>query len=450
MVLGLIFAIIAGGGQPVQGVFFAKSAVSLSRPLSQSSKIRSDVNFWSLMYLMLGLVQLLSMAIQGVIFAYCSEALIFCARSHVFRTLLRQDIAFFDKNSTGTLTSFLATEITHLAGLSSTTLSTLLISATTLTSAIVISLVVGWKLALVIMSTIPVVLGCGFFRFWALSRFESVMQKSYTQSASYASEKVHLIRTTASLSMELHAVADYSDMLATQDRNSLLSNLKISVLYAFSQSVIFLCIALGFWYGGTLIGDSEYSLFQFFVCFAEIIFSVQSAGAFFSFAGDMGKAHLAASSIKSLTELQPTIDASRAESEKAGAVGDIEFRDVGFKYETREHTWVLRRLDLRIGRGQYVALVGGSGCGKSTTLGLLERFYDVSEGGIFIDGQNIKELDIKTYRSQLALVSQEPVLYQGSIRDNILFGTEREDITDEEIRKACTGANIWDFITSLP
>jgi ATP-binding cassette, subfamily B (MDR/TAP), member 1 len=289
MLCGLIFANTAGGGQPVQGVFFAKSAVALSRPPSQSPKIRSDVDFWSLMYLILGLVQLLSMGTQGVFFAYCSEALIFRARSHVFRTLLRQDIAFFDKRLTGTLTSFLATEITHLAGLSSTALSTLVISATTLISAIVVSLAVGWKLALVILSTMPVVLGCGFFRFWALSRFESVMQKSYTRSASYVSEKLHLIRTTASLSMEHHGQCEYSGMLASQDRKSLVSNLKISVLYALSQSVIFLCISLGFWYGGTLIGNSEYILFQFFVYFAKIIFSFQSAGAFFSFTGDMGK-----------------------------------------------------------------------------------------------------------------------------------------------------------------
>jgi ATP-binding cassette, subfamily B (MDR/TAP), member 1 len=101
-------------------------------------------------------------------------------------------------------------------------------------------------------------------------------------------------------------------------------------------------------------------------------------------------------------------------------------------------------------KGQYIALVGGSGCGKSTIFGFLERFYDVSEGDILIDGRNIKELDIKTYRSRLALVSQEPILYQGSIRDNILFGSEREDIADEEIQRACGEANIWDYITSLP
>jgi ATP-binding cassette subfamily B (MDR/TAP) protein 1 len=234
----------------------------------------------------------------------------------MFSALLRQDIAFFDKRSTGTLTPFLATEITHLAGLPSTTLSTLLMSVTTLISAVLISLAVGWKLALVIMSTIPVVLSCGFFRFWALSRFESVMQKSYTESAPYASEKPDLIRATASLSMEHDGQCEYSGMLASQDRKPLVSNMKISVLYAFSQSVSFLSTALGFWYGGTLIGNSEYRLFQFFVCFAEFIFTVQSAGAFFSFAGDMGKGHLAASAIKCLTERQPTIDIWRDQGDK--------------------------------------------------------------------------------------------------------------------------------------
>jgi ABC-type transport system involved in cytochrome bd biosynthesis fused ATPase/permease subunit len=81
---------------------------------------------------------------------------------------------------------------------------------------------------------------------------------------------------------------------------------------------------------------------------------------------------------------------------------------------------------------------------------LLGRFHDVSEGDILIDVQNIKELDIKTYRSRLALVSQEPILYQGSIGDNILFGLEREDKADEEIQRACAEANIWDFKRSLP
>jgi ATP-binding cassette subfamily B (MDR/TAP) protein 1 len=94
--------------------------------------------------------------------------------------------------------------------------------------------------------------------------------------------------------------------------------------------------------------------------------------------------------------------------------------------------------------------VGHSGCGKSTTISLLERFYDPLAGGVFIDGHEISKLNLMNYRSFLSLVSQEPTLYQGTIRDNVLLGADREDVPEEEIIKACKDANIYDFIMSLP
>src|SRR5437763_15841384 len=126
------------------------------------------------MYFMLGIVVFIAFGLNGWSFAICSERLIHRARDRAFRAMLRQDISFFDKeeNSTGALTSFLSTEATHLAGISGVTLGTLLSVTTTLCSAIIISLAIGWKLALVTMRTIPVVLGCGYFRFWVLARFE--------------------------------------------------------------------------------------------------------------------------------------------------------------------------------------------------------------------------------------------------------------------------------------
>ena len=151
MLLGLAFSIIAGGGQPTQGVFFSKSIVALSAPLYLKNQIRSEVSFWALMYLMLGLVQFIAMSTQRIAFAYCSERLIHRARDRAFRTMLRQDISFFDdeENSVGALTSFLSTEITHLAGISGATLGTVLSCSTTLLAAIIISLAIGWKLSIV-------------------------------------------------------------------------------------------------------------------------------------------------------------------------------------------------------------------------------------------------------------------------------------------------------------
>jgi ATP-binding cassette subfamily B (MDR/TAP) protein 1 len=398
-------------------------------------------------------VQFIAFAVQGVIFAKCSERLVHRVRDKAFRSMLRQDVAFFDRdeNTAGALTSFLSTETTHVAGLSGVTLGTLLMVSTTLVAALALSISIGWKLSLVCASTIPVLLGCGFFRFWMLAHFQRRSKRAYADSATYASEAISAIRTVASLTREADVLAQYKASLDRQQRASLISVLKSSLLYAASQSLTFLVLALGFWYGGTLIAKFEYDMFKFFLCFSAVIFGAQSAGSIFSFAPDMGKAHQAAAELKTLFDRKPEIDTWSDEGAAVDSVeGAIEFRDVHFRYPTRPEQPVLRGLNLDVQPGQYVALVGASGCGKSTTVALLERFYDPLAGGIYVDGKEISTLNVTQYRSYIALVSQEPTLYQGTIRDNILLGSPREDVSDEAIEHACREANIFDFIMSLP
>lgn len=405
------------------------------------------------MYLMLAFVMFISQIAQGVAFAYCSERLIHRVRDRAFRTMLRQDVSFFDRdeNTAGALTSFLSTETTHIAGLSGVTLGTILMVVSTLVSSLVLALAIGWKLALVCISTVPVLLACGFFRFWMLAHFQRRSKNAYEQSATYASEAISAIRTVASLTREEDVMVQYRESLAAQLRSSLISIAKSSLLYAASQSFLFLAFALGFWYGGTLLAKYEYDMFQFFVCFMAVIFGAQSAGTVFSFAPDMGKAHQAAAELKTLFDRKPVVDTwSNDGTSLEGVEGTIEFRDVHFRYPTRPEQPVLRGLNLTVRPGQYVALVGASGCGKSTTIALLERFYDPLVGGVYIDGKEISSLNVNDYRSYLALVSQEPTLYQGTIKENILLGSSSETVTDEAIDFACKESNIYDFIMSLP
>ncbi|EXK41726.1 ATP-binding cassette, subfamily B (MDR/TAP), member 1 [Fusarium oxysporum f. sp. melonis 26406] len=455
MITGLIFSAICGGGNPTQAVFFAKQITTLSVPVTDQNRhqIKKDSDFWSAMYLMLAFVQLFAFIIQGVLFAKCSERLVHRVRDRAFRAMLRQDVAFFDRdeNTAGALTSFLSTETTHVAGLSGVTLGTLLMVGTTLIAAIVLSLAIQWKLSLVCISLIPVLLGCGFFRFWILAKFQHRAKAAYDSSAGFASEAISAIRTVASLTREEDVLKTYRDSLAVQQRKSLISVLKSSTLYAASQSLLFACFAVGFYYGGTLIAKFELSMFQFFLCFMAIIFGAQSAGTIFSFAPDMGKAHHAAGELKKLFDRQPVVDTWSDTGERLSQVeGTLEFRDVHFRYPTRPEQPVLRGLNLVVRPGQYIALVGASGCGKSTTIALLERFYDPLSGGVFIDGHEISTLNINDYRSHIALVSQEPTLYQGTIKENILLGTAREDVSDKDVEFACREANIYDFIISLP
>ncbi|KAH8910099.1 P-loop containing nucleoside triphosphate hydrolase protein [Coniochaeta sp. PMI_546] len=454
MLIGLVFSAICGAGNPTQAVFFAKLINALSVPITPQTipTIQHEASFWSLMYLMLAFVMFISFSVQGSIFALCSERLIHRVRDRAFRTMLRQDIEFFDldENSAGALTSFLSTETTHVAGLSGATLGTLLMVTTTLIASITLALSLGWKLALVCIATIPILLGCGFFRFWMLAHYQRRAKKAYSGSASYASEAITAIRTVASLTREEDVINNYRASLAIQARSSLISVLKSSILYAASQSFMFLAFALGFWYGGTLIAKYEYGMFNFFVVFSSVIFGAQSAGTVFSFAPDMGKAAESARTLKTLFDRKPRIDTWSTEGEKLDVVdGTVEFRDVHFRYPTRPDQPVLRGLNLTVSPGQYVALVGPSGCGKSTTIALLERFYDPLAGGVFIDGKEISSLNVNDYRKHIALVSQEPTLYQGTIRENILLGAAT-DVTDEHVEFACKEANIFDFILSLP
>ncbi|KAI9830957.1 MAG: GTPase-activating protein [Phylliscum demangeonii] len=454
MLLGFFCAIIGGGGQPTQAVFFSKAITALSLPPPYYRQLRQQVNFWAAMYLMVAGVSFLAYLGQYSL-GYCAEKLIRRARERAFRTILRQDIAYFDQDehAAGALTTYLSTQTLHLAGLSGVTLATIMSVTTILVASLAVSLAVGWKLALVCAATIPVLLACGYFRFWLLARFQQRAKTAYEASASYACEATSAVRTVASLTREEDVWQQYHGALVAQARRSLISVLKSSLLYAASQSIVFLCVALGFWYGGRLIGEREYGMTQFFIVFSAVIFGSQSAGTIFSFAPDMGKAKQAAQELKELFDRRPAIDAwSEAGQPVAQVAGQIEFRDVHFRYPTRPDQPVLRGLNLSVQPGQYVALVGASGCGKSTTIALLERFYDPTAGAIFVDGREISTLRLDEYRRHLALVSQEPTLYQGTIRENILLGVDGADDTvpEEAIVRACKDANIYDFIMSLP
>ncbi|VUC30128.1 unnamed protein product [Clonostachys rosea] len=456
MIVGLISAIINGLSNPVQAVFFAKQLVVLA-PIELQGidrwAIQSESNFWSLMYLMLAGAQFIAQVIQGCVFAHTAEYLIRRVRERTLSSFLRQDVSYFDKdeNNPGALTAFLAVESAQVAGISGVTLGMILNCLANIIGSLALSLVIGWKLALVCFSILPVVLACGFFRIWLLMRFQARAAKVYASSAGFAAESIAAMKTVAALTKEKQVIEKYSLEIDQQQKNSLMSATRSSLAFAAVQPIVFLCFALGFWYGGTLIATREYDMFKFFICFMSVIFGAQSAGSFFSLAPDMVKAKHSAGQLKTLLDRKPLIDTwfpSGAELHQVD--GTIEFRDVHFRYPTRPDQPVLRGVSFKVEPGQYVALVGASGCGKSTTISLLERFYDPVSGQVLIDGTDITKVNVNNYRSHLAVVNQEPTLYQGTIRDNICIGSEQEDLSDEAIEIACREANIYDFIISLP
>jgi ABC-type multidrug transport system fused ATPase/permease subunit len=180
-----------------------------------------------------------------------------------------------------------------------------------------------------------------------------------------------------------------------------------------------------------------------------IIYGSQAAGMAFSFSPNIAQA--AAASNRIISMRPPRDDGSKAPlafQEEEGSMG-IEFRDVNFTYKNRSIP-VLSGMNLKIEPGQFAALVGASGSGKSTIVSLIERFYDPDSGTILCDGQNITSISAKTYRSQLSLVAQESTLYEGTVKENVSLSVGDTEATDEAIEEACRQAQIHDFIGSLP
>ncbi|OQE34858.1 hypothetical protein PENCOP_c015G04060 [Penicillium coprophilum] len=448
-----IAATLAGLGVPAQSVIFASMISSLS--LAPASYLRDRVDFWALMYLVMGLGMFAAYLGQGVGFAYAAEKLTHRTRRLVLSHILRQEVAFFDtkENSIGTLTSLLSSAPSDLNGLSGSVLGALLTFLATIIGGIVLSVVIGWKLALVCTATIPLVAGFGWIRLSMLTLMRDTMKKTHQDSAAYASEAISAIRTVASLNMEARVLKHYNEILSRQSSQAVRSILQASALYAASQSVVFLCAALAFWYGGNLIANNEYSMFQFFICFASLISGAQIAGAIFSHAPGMSRAIDAAQDLNSIFDRQPSIDSwdtmRRKAPEKNAFRGAVEFRNVNFSYASRKDRLVINDFSMKILPGQFIALVGPSGCGKSTLIGLLERFFDPTSGQILVNGEDISKLEVGSYRSLLSLVGQEPTLYSGTIRDNLILGSP-DDVSEEDIVEACKAANIYDVIISLP
>ncbi|CAN9162724.1 unnamed protein product [Alternaria alternata] len=432
MTIGLVFSFLAGCNPAIQAIFLGNSINSLLSPGTSLGGL--NVNFWCGMFLMLGIVIGSFYYVQGMTLSRGSARLVGSVRTRAFGAMLRQDMEFFDGDTvtSGALSNFLSSEANRLAGLSGSTLGTIVSAASSILVAIIVACSFGWKLALVCSATIPLVIGCGYFRFYALTRMEK-RTKETSDAASFACEAASSIRTVASLSLEKYLLGTYHVKLADQGKGYFKFTNVSAVLYATSQGLSMFIFALVFWYGGRLLFNQEYTVLQFFIVYSSIINGAQDA----------------AKLLKSFLNRVPKIDHWSPEGIKIERLsGKVELQDVRFTYPGRPDHRVLRGVSLAAKPGQFIALVGASGSGKSTVMQLLERFYDPTSGGVLVDDVDLKDYNLQDYRSQLAIVSQETTLYTGTIRENIL--ADKEDLGDEAVIQACKDANIYDFITSLP
>ncbi|KIY50319.1 P-loop containing nucleoside triphosphate hydrolase protein [Fistulina hepatica ATCC 64428] len=440
---------VTGAVYPCYGIVFANGIDGFSLPSNEAKRHAGNRNalWWAYLF---GF---------PVNWTYISSAVNLMAllRSNMFKSILRQDVVYFDEPShnTGSLVSDLSNDPQKVNGLAGMILATITQSISTLVIGYIIGLSYTWKIGLVGIACTPFVICSGYIRLRVVVLKDKSNKKAHASSSQIACEAAGAIRTVASLTREHDCLRLYSESLEEPLRRSKKSAIWSSMLYAVAQSIAFWVIALVFYFGAKLVKDLEIDTTQFFVGLMSTTFAAIQAGNVFTHAPDMSEAKSASESIIELFDSLPEIDAESTEGEmisRENTHGHIRFEGVHFRYPTRPGVRVLRNLNLNIEPGTYVALVGASGCGKSTTIQLIERFYDPLVGKIYMDGKLITELNVAKYREQISLVSQEPTLYSGTVRFNILLGAIKpaEEVTQEEIEEACRNANILDFIQSLP
>jgi ATP-binding cassette subfamily B (MDR/TAP) protein 1 len=204
--------------------------------------------------------------------------------------------------------------------------------------------------------------------------------------------------------------------------------------------------ALAFWYGGRLLTQGLIEpkhLFQAFLILLFTAYIIAEAG---SMTSDISKGSSAIQSVLAILDRRTEIDPESTDGLhiKRKIKGRVELKNVFFAYPARPEKMIFKGLSLKIDAGRTVALVGQSGSGKSTIIGLIERFYDPLKGSVYIDEQDIKNFNLRMLRSHIALVSQEATLFAGTIRENIVYG--KENATESEIKKAAVLANAHEFI----
>ncbi|EEY52950.1 ATP-binding Cassette (ABC) Superfamily [Phytophthora infestans T30-4] len=275
-------------------------------------------------------------------------------------------------------------------------------------------------------------------------------QKVYAEAGSVEEETLGSIRTVASLNGEHKAITKFENKVFEAEKENIALHKMSSAVFALFLASIWVMYSIGLWYGGWKASKGDTTPGDVFAAFFAVM---MGTGALAQISPNVTAVSKAAGAAEELFAILDTASAINAEKEGEGIIpdkceGKIEAVNVNFTYLSRPDAQILRDYNVTIEPGQTVAFAGASGGGKSTLIALIERFYDPTSGTIYLDGRDVKTLNVKWLRSQIGMVSQEPVLFATSIFENIAMGGD--NVTREEAIEACKLSNAHNFIMSLP
>ncbi|XP_057807627.1 ABC transporter B family member 11-like isoform X2 [Salvia miltiorrhiza] len=449
MLVGTIGAIGNGLSQPLMALIFGSLVNAFGQ--SQTKNIVPLVSEVSLQFVYLALGCGLAAFLQVSCWTITGERQSARIRRLYLQAILRQDIAYFDeKVNTGEVIEKMSSDTILIHDAIGEKAGKFVQVTTTTLGSFVIAFVKGWLLALVTFLAIPVTVTVSVVMYFIISfKINSLAQKARSNATNVVHQTIGCIRTVASFNGEKQAVANYKKFLASSYKSDMHAIMCGGLEFGFQMFIMFCTYAMAVWFGSKMIIQKGYTGGDVYIVLLAVLMGSSSMSQASRPLAAFSAGQAATLNIFTAINRKPDIDAYDTRGKMFKDIrGDIELKHVTFSYPTRPKELIFDAFSLFIPNGTTAALVGQSGSGKSTVISLIERFYDPLSGEVLIDGTDLREFQLKWIRSKIGLVSQEPVLFNASIKDNIAYG--KDEATLGEIREAAKLANAKDFIDKLP
>lgn len=394
-------------------------------------------------------VQALVSYFRVITFAQVSERGLADVRKALYQKLISLPVFFFEENRVGDLMSRVSSDVDQLQQLFNTTLAEFLRQIITLVVGLAVVIYMAPELSLAMLLSFPViVIGAVFFgRF--VRRLSKKRQEELAHTNVVVEESLQGIREVKSFTNEFYEYNKYAKKMSNLVKVSLNLAWYRATFSSFIIVVLFGGIFAIVWYGSYLVLEGKMTIGELVSFITYMAFIGGAMGSLGSFYTQIVATLGGTERIREILATESELDLQKnAEVDDLDLVGDIVYKDVRFSYPSRPDVEVLKGINLEVKSGNKIALVGQSGSGKSTIVQLLLRLYNINDGTITIDGENIEDLDLQAFRSMISIVPQEVLLFGGTIKENIAYG--KPNATEEEIMNAATLANAAEFIEKFP
>ncbi|KAJ4765195.1 ABC transporter B family protein [Rhynchospora pubera] len=448
MLIGSIAAIANGLSMPLMTLIFGKLINAFGS--TSRDNVVHEVSKIALIFVYLAAGSGVAAFLQVGCWMVTGERQSARIRGLYLKTILKQDIAFFDtETTTGEVIGRLSGDTVLIQDAIGEKVGKCVQLISTFFGGFMIAFIKGWELAIVLLACFPPIAIAGGVMSVLMAKFAARSQMAYNEAGNVVEQTIGAIRTVVSFTGEKKATEKYDKLLKSACDVTVQQGTATGGGLGTLLLCVFCTYGLAVWYGSRLIIDKGYTGGTIINVIMAIMTGAVSLGQASPCINAFAAGQAAAYKMFKTIYREPAIDSYNPDGIiLENMKGDIELRNVCFTYPARPDQQIFDNFSLFVPHGTTMALVGGSGSGKSTVIGLVERFYDPQSGDVLVDGVNVKRIKLSWLREQVGLVSQEPILFTTTIRENIEYG--KKGATEVEIRRAIEMANAASFIDKLP